>query len=326
MSVLRIALLVGRADEGACGVRDYTHRLGLELRTRGVDAEVIETQKFRTALRFRPAGRIVHLHYPSVGEGRSLAPIAQELRGRPAVVTLHEFTHSHPARRAMGLALLALATRRVVTTEFERQAIDRVGLPSRPIEVIPVGSSLEPLTSPVQPVPKHLVYFGLLRADKGILAFLETATLLVRAHGWTAEVIGATAPGAAPELARLQRESDPEIRWTGALGSGEAAARIAASWCAYLPYPDGASERRSSLFAVLACSVPVITTEGNGTTSALRGAVLLTGSPADAASVALAIDRSERALQVERSGELRRAHEWATIAQRHLELYRSINR
>jgi glycosyltransferase involved in cell wall biosynthesis len=324
MTQLQVALLVGRAEEGTCGVRDYTYRLELALRDRGIDAEVIETEGIRSAASLRTGGRVLHLQYPSVGEGRSLAPLAQLLRSRRSVVTIHEFTQSHALRRALSTALATCARRRITTSEHERTAIATTLGGRRDIEIIPVGSSIAPPSHHIAPIERHLAYFGLLRADKGIITFLESASELIRSYGWTAEVIGATASGAELELDQLRSASDPRIAWTGTLPSHHAAARLASAWCVYLPYPDGVSERRSSLLAALTCGAPVITTEGAATTPAMKQSFMIAATPAEAVQLARRLGPHERALSVKGFEAFARSHDWATIGERHEQVYRSL--
>jgi hypothetical protein len=93
---------------------------------------------------------------------------------------------------------------------------------------------------------------------------------------------------------------------------------------AYVPFPDGASERRASLLALLEHRVPTITTAGSATTPGLRAATVIASSP-DAAHASLQrVDAHEWSSLAARGSEYVSARSWPAIAARHEELYRTI--
>jgi glycosyltransferase involved in cell wall biosynthesis len=111
--------------------------------------------------------------------------------------------------------------------------------------------------------------------------------------------------------------------------AGEALSRVLPlSDICYLPFPDGASERRSSLIALLANGAAVVTTKGKHTPAAMGEAVLFASS----ASEALERVRGLEANPARKSSLQRQAANyakkfgWKEIAMRHISLYESILR
>lgn len=76
------------------------------------------------------------------------------------------------------------------------------------------------------------------------------------------------------------------ITWECDLNDEDVAERLASASLAYLPYQDGASERRAPLKSVLANGIAVITTRGEHTPAVLNDAVMFCKDPYDALSVA----------------------------------------
>lgn len=264
------------------------------------------------------------MQYPSVGYGKTFWPHLLVLRLRRrcrTFLTLHEYSDAHPARRAAAVLLAALCGRVIFTTRADLRRFPSWTPFVRRLGAIPIGSNL-PVAEVRDKDPTRVVYFGLIRPRRGLEAFLDLARLsAAESKSFTFEVVGAVDPRVARYASRMQH-ANPDVTWSVGLGPEQAAARVASASAAYLPYPDGASDRRGSLLGVLVNGVPTITTSGPATSADLEAAVLV------ANDVRAALDHLD-SLNTATVGRIRDAADrylesrtWRGIADGHIELYR----
>jgi glycosyltransferase involved in cell wall biosynthesis len=105
------------------------------------------------------------------------------------------------------------------------------------------------------------------------------------------------------------------------------AGALAEARVAYLPFPDGASERRGSLLAAFENGLAVVTTAGGQTPASIRDTVALAQSPEEAFHVIRRLLGDD--CEWQRLSEAGRAFaagrpSWSQIAERHMEIYRSL--
>lgn len=292
---MRIALLSGPCPPHQCGVGDYTRLLADALQARGIETldfpgviwglgGVLEVQ---AALRkLRPD--VVHMQYPTLGFGPKLGPQALALL-TGCVITIHEASRSHLLRK---IALLPFAVRPkhiIFTSEFEREfALNWVPWLSRLCSVIPIPSNVGVATQNRERTLNEIVYFGLIMPSKRVEEVLKLAALIkfaglslqIRIVGTPPDKYSAYAAGLRAGSANLP------VIWECGLDEKQVAERLAQSSLAYLPYQDGASERRATLKAALANGLVVITTRGTQTPDILDDAVMYCKSPEEALTVA----------------------------------------
>lgn len=339
---MRVVLL-GYAKEVACGASDYTQRLAGALQAAGVCVHLLEVNSWKVKHVGSIASHlgqmrcdILHVQYPASVYRRAVAPIillAMEKWRR--VVTIHEFSQAHPVRKSLCLAAVATSEAAIFTTRVELEAVARLWpWARRKAVVIPIGATVNcevGMTSHEdgQAGAGHVVYFGLIRPKRGLEEFLEVARRASE-RGWQQrfEVIGRTptfAEGYAEEVRRRAREL-ANVHWVGGVEAGELAERLRGAVAAYLPYPDGVSERRSSLLVMLEAGVPVVTTVGKATTEDLRSAVIAVRGAEDALEAIrrLSEDRELREEMRRRGRHYAAARSWERIALEHKALYERI--
>lgn len=329
-------MLLAPESPGSCGVLDYSRRLAAALKeqgvavtlARGIRNDRLSLRELRAELRARRP-RLLHIQYPMARYGASLLPlVAAWLPGMRTLVTLHEFSQAHPLRRVAALAFSRAAL--VFTTEQEEQAYRRWYPWSRGrTQVIPLGSNIPWLADGGKRDLDAVCYFGQIRPQRGLEAFLDLARLAQRqAPQLRFQVLGAV-PAGREDYCRALRESAADLRQLGwALEAGDAAVAqwLAATGFVYLPYPDGASGRRGSLLAALGNGALVITTRGAQTPPELSGAVRFANSPVDAlAEIAtLRGDPEAQNRQLAAARAWSRVHQWSAIADAHRLLYRRL--
>ncbi len=334
----RICMVTGSPDAGRCGIHDFALRLAAALRPQGALVDVIDqrdwsaggTLRLVAKLR-RAAPDLVQLQYPMIVGWRSLGPhLTGILAGLPHVVTLHEFSSFDRLRRASLHAFAWSAARLVLTTAHEADAFARQFVRTgREPAIIPIGSNI-PIWSGARraDAARTIVYFGQIKPRKGLEQFLALAALAhAQEKRWRFRVLGAPVTWAGDYLADMQRTSrTAAVEWLLDRADDEAARVLGQADAAYLPFPDGVSERRGSLIAALGNGLPVVTTAGPFAPTGIHNAVLLAADAREALA-ALELLFADRALEerLRRAGRAYAARfSWDAIATAYLTIYNEI--
>jgi len=333
---MKVKLVVGPCQPGKCGVGDYALRLADALRQAGAVIDVVGDGDWRlrgvpSLLRNlkRPEREVLHIQYPTVGFGHKLGPQAFAMAS-PTVVTLHEASRSHWLRQ-LSLYPFSLRTKHVIfTSEFDR----RLGLRWAPwiatrSSVIPIGSNIETGPPNRNRTSNEIIYFGLIRPRKGIEDVLDLARLLkTKSLPLKVRIVGNYGPEHARYAGGLREESNGlPVIWEQDLDGSSVAGRLAASSIAYLPFPDGASERSGSLKAALANGMAVVTTRGRDTPEGLGQIVWFSSTPAEAIAQIheLAFNRTLAEALGDRARTYATTFSWDTVASQHLDIYEKLS-
>jgi glycosyltransferase involved in cell wall biosynthesis len=327
------------APEGVDGIRDYTVRLCQALSAAGAEVHDLATRfpsrrpgvSELVALRRLVAALqpcVVHVQHPSAYRF-NFAPQALSLLGR-GVVTVHEASVHGRLLGRLKLAPYALRSHRLIfTSDYERACARRwfPWLDGRST-TIPLAANVMGGATPTARTV-DVAYFGIIRPHKGIEDFLRLSEL-ARAGGesWTVRLVGNAADWSSRYGALVGRRArEAGVQWLSGLDHDAAATALAQARVAYLPFPDGASERRGSLLAAFENGLAVVTTVGNQTPGDIRNAVAVARSPQEGLHVTrrLLNDDGERSRLSEAGRAFAAARpSWSQIAERHMELYRSI--
>lgn len=335
---MRVALISGAYPPQRCGAEDYTAHLAEALRQNGVEARIFADENWSIARtphfmkrisKFRP--QVVHVQYPTMGYGKSLVPqaVSALMPKVPVLATLHEFSTSHPLRKVANLPFALCSKALVFTTEHERQHFSswHPWIKKKSLTV-PIGSNMPFIPGSVERDPLEVVYFGLIRPEKGLEEFVELAKLAVatgRPYRFT--IVGETAGryGSYPENLKNSASGLP-IEWRLGFSDREVSRYLARARFAYMPFPDGASERRGSLLAVLGNGAAVITTLGPQTPGGLREAARFTTSPLQTLGMLdeLVANPSETDTLSLKGGEYAARSSWMSISRAHFRLYEQV--
>jgi glycosyltransferase involved in cell wall biosynthesis len=332
---VKVALITGICPPGECGVGDYTACLDKALRAAGVESQVIASGDWNasSALGVRRSLReqnfdIVHIEYPTVGFGRRLGPQALSLL-QSCVVTIHEASQRHLLRKLALLPFSVRPERIIFTSRFERQ-FGRTWAPwiSRVSSVIPVGSNI---IVGAGRGPRNLcevVHFGLIMPGKGVEQVVELSRLIKSAGlSLKVRVIGKAPLRSVDYLERLRSETAhlPMI-WDLDLSEEQVAEKLADASIAYLPYPDGASERRTTLKAALLNGVAVLTTRSSQTSHSLGRAVKFCATAQEALAVIChLLQHTEEITRMAATGVYSgKVYAWERIAELHLRVYQGV--
>jgi len=327
--------IVGAYPPRDCGAEDYTVRLAEALERQGLEVRILAGGGRRVSdmpalvnkiSGYRPD--VVHVQYPTGNYGKSLVPqvLATVMRRVPVVTTLHEFSESHVLRKGADLPFALRSKVLVFTSEYERSHfLSWFPWVRKRSLVVPIGSNIPFSPRSVRRDPWSVVYFGLIRPRKGLEDFLELARLARDAgRPYRFAIVGDTAAryGSYPETLE-ERAGDLPVEWKIGLPPDGVSLSLAGSRFAYIPYPDGASERRGSLLAALGNGTAMITTEGPQTPEALRGAVCFAADPSEALRSldGLAADAERADVLSARAIEYAERSSWGSIALAHRRLY-----
>lgn len=272
---LKYLLITGSFPPDVCGVGDYVYRLydSADKDSWGVYySSNWHFANFRTIIseikKINPQYAIIQ--YPTQGYGWSLVPhlLCIYLRFFSKIkvyVMLHEFS-KRKLKSKIATMLFALTKNILFTTAFEKKEWQKLHLRCKQNH-IPIRANI-----PVCPVQKKwderkydLIYFGLISPNKGIEDFITVINELKNPNLKVAII------GMVPELS----QGYLKIIRNNILGKGiqlilnnsdnEVAKILANSRIAFLPFPDGVSERRGSYLACMGNGNLIITYKGKET-------------------------------------------------------------
>jgi glycosyltransferase involved in cell wall biosynthesis len=332
---MKVALVMGACASGECGVGDYTRLLARSLRSFGLDTEVIDQGRWglldvramgKTLSQLRPD--IVHIQYPTTAFGNRLGPQALALT-RSCVITFHEMSQAHILRKLSSYAFFLRPQHLIFPSEYECQFAKKVAPWIGPISsVIPIGSNIGAASTTRNRRYDEVAYFGLIMPQKGLEQIVQLAKLIHAAGSpLKIRIIGNARHQTYAAQLRHQTEGLP-IVWQTNLGHDEVADELAACSLAYLPFPDGASDRRASLMAMLTNGVVAITSVGAHTPKDLSSAVKFSSSPEDAfATIRRLLENPPEQEKLRRNAiQYMRQFSWDRITALHFRVYERVAR
>jgi polysaccharide biosynthesis protein PslF len=174
------------------------------------------------------------------------------------------------------------------------------------------------------------VYFGLLNASKGLDTLLDALALLPRARlllvGGDVGASDPTNRRTADAFERRLTTFGPRVTRPGFREAASVSAHLRAADVAVLPYTDGASPRRGSLLACAEQGLPIVSTLP--VSHAVSDAVLAV-PPSDPRALADAVSSIRDSAAVDArlragSAALAKRCSWASIAAKHVAIYREV--
>lgn len=326
---MRLIIITGSLPPEPCGVGDYSVQLARSIRIRSNDAVLIKLSECSLRGVFSMARHaVVHVQYPSRGYGASLLPQLLVALSKRAVVTIHEFSQVHPLRKLAIVPLLLFGRKIIVTNDFEREAVVRwLPFARSRIFVVPVGAAV----LPVDPVPSvrertGLVFFGLIRPDKGVEEFIQLARLLKSHVDFPVAIYSAVPSGNEKYYADIRRQaSNLPIEWHINEPLHSVSVGLLRFRFAYLHFSDGLSERRSSFIAAINHGLIVLSNASEMTPLTLDGSFVNVADPVNAGRMIDVFDKDLPRAEAhqERAIMISRQFSWAEISSRHIEIYNS---
>ncbi len=276
-------IITGTYPPRKCGVGDYCQNL---LSTpQAKDWKLYTDDNWNISTLFQKIKEIkksnstvINIQYPTVGYGKSILPhiltiYLTKIHKKKVVITLHEYSQLGWKGKLAASLFLKFGTHIVFTTEFERQyAIKKHPRLKTNSSIIKIYSNI--LTKKEQPSFEQrsygMGYFGYIRPEKGLEDYIETAKNIQKTNpDFKAYIMGQTQDEFSfyhkPLLDSL---SNSNITLLLNRSNQEVSDILSQTKIAYLPYPDGLTERRGSFLASLLHHCIIVTTKGNFTTEA----------------------------------------------------------
>lgn len=304
-------MVSGSFPPDVCGVGDYTGRL-MEAAPAHWKAFVQRDWSLsampailRRLLALRPAEVVIQ--YPTQGYGWSVVPHLVAIAGTVSdryhtTFALHEFS-SLSKKAQLALAVVShVAARFIFTTEAERDRARQHPLFSRRVPTAVVGIISNIPFSDTSPRfgarAIDIAYFGHIRPNKGLEAFLDVVQALRSKRPDIRIAIMGEVPAGYEAFGDMVADRFAAIGGDLILGlDDQAAARMLRDIrVLYLPFPDGVSARRGTALAGMGNGAIIATRIGTATSSALRSAVIpCDGTRRDVAVLIEALAMSDEA-------------------------------
>jgi glycosyltransferase involved in cell wall biosynthesis len=281
-------LVTGTYPPEQCGVADYSYCLLNSEEGKKTDWKLLYTKDLsfkglKQAIKEIKSfdDKYVNIQYPSRGYGKSLFPhlLSIYLRiftNKSVSVTIHEYTQLGWKGFLCAYILLLFANKLIFTNEFERNAaIKKLWTVKNKSSIIKIFSNI-PKSNNLLKISERkydIGCFGYIRPLKGIENFIETISKLKKTTeiNVSAYILGETWPEFKEYTEKIRRMAEEAgVVIMEGRSDNEVADILADTKIAYLPYPDGLSERRGSYLAFVRNLALIVSTEGPFVTQAQR--------------------------------------------------------
>lgn len=323
---MKIAIPNDPSYTGKCGVTDYTRALISGLREYGCLVEEMKISEISKIFPFMKRDAILHLQYPSLDSRYSLLPHLFSRASNNFVITLHETQTLNKIRR-LSFPLFKPAAC-IVTNDYDFFWAEKI-FPLVNVSKIPLAPpfELKNFKFPDKYGPLKIVYFGLIRNDKGLGHVVDLSNLLSRLRPDVELhiVCGNPRLDQMENFLSFKSQLSPSTKLhVGA--SNDALPQLLAKFdMAYLPFPNGADENRSSLLSLISLGVVPITYASERTPERFKKLLPICKSPLEAINL---IPKSRELLSSSINNALMLAsnYTWDLIVRRHVVMYENLLR
>jgi glycosyltransferase involved in cell wall biosynthesis len=297
---MKILFLVGAYPPKICGIGDYTYKLKSKLDENNFDTKVIyglnwKTNPFKIFKQIKKySPDIVHIQYPLTGLFAHILIFFCFFKYK-IVVTAHEFAETHWSRK-LSMFIFPLAKSIIWTSKLELEKFKSYFPVLVPCthKIIPIASNIPFLESKSFSTRENIIgFFGSIRTRKGLDQFFDLVeSLSVNNKGKFKFVIIGTVLEIYKEYYEKikSKYSQIEIEWKISLSSNEVATELTKIKYVYLPFEDGASERRGSLLAAIGNGAFVISTNGKYVTPLIESSIEFASNSAEAEKIILNVE------------------------------------
>jgi glycosyltransferase involved in cell wall biosynthesis len=331
---MRILFLVGAYPPKICGIGDYTYQLKNKLDQNHFETEVIfglnwKTNPFKILKKINKYNPdIIHIQYPLTGLFAHILIFFCFFKYK-IVITAHEFAETHWSRK-ISMFIFPLAKSIIWTSKLE---LDRFKsyfpfLVPCIYNIIPIASNIPFLDSkPYQDRDRIIGFFGSIRPGKGLDPFFELVESLnmdSSQEKFRYLIIGTVLDIYKDYYKKLKlRYSNINIEWKLNLDSNSVANELVKVKYIYLPFEDGASERRGSLLAAIGNGSFVISTQGKYVTPLLESSIEFASTSLQAKKLIL---KAEADLISKKLGyyDVKKYYNWDKILSLNINLYHKI--
>lgn len=297
---MKILVVSGSYPPDTCGVGDYTYNLVCSTTAVASKWNLYTSRdwslrsifkRIRDMRAFSPD--VIFMQSPTMGYGWSLVPhiitaFFSCCASTKYVVTLHEFTQLSLKARLASVIMLLTANYVIFTNETDRQnAIRYFTRLRKRSSVIKIYSNIQKVNELKRPDQRQfdLINFGHIRPGKGLEDYLQVVRELRRQGNPIKAILVGQVPKGYEAYYEQIAETCARLSVPIFLNLSDEEVATILNDCkiAYLPFPDGISERRGSFLAAASNGAIILSDAGKFTYEALRQSVVVT-TPDSAAS------------------------------------------
>jgi len=281
-----ILIITGSYPPDICGVGDSLYNC---MRTRIAQSwEIYYRKDWAILTLFRHIKNInstrakyILMQFPTRGYGWSIIPhllclYFSSFTRKCFGVIVHEQSQQSLKAYMAELLILFSANKIIFTTQFERNfAIKRIPFIKNRSTVVKILSNIK-ASETICPIEKRnidIAYFGQIMPRKGIEKFIHDVTQLSSNNKIV--IVGQVPPMFVDfykKVVNLCTQANIQILTN--LNQAEVSELLNDTKVVYLPFPDGVSERRGSVFTSMVNGAVVLTTFGKFTTDELKKATI----------------------------------------------------
>jgi glycosyltransferase involved in cell wall biosynthesis len=283
----KILIITGSYPPEICGVGDYTARL-METTEAKLNWQLYHSNNWQLKSILNHIKTInskniqtINMQYPTKGYGWSLVPhlicmYYSWCTKKQFSVTIHEQSQMSLKSYIALILILISANKIIFTTKYElNYAIKRIPFIKRRSNVIKIRPNIKsvPYHKPVNKRNIDIIYFGHICSNRGIekyIQLIDTLDCEIKAL-----IVGQIPVGFEQYYQNILNQcKQSNIKILIDVENNKVAEILNNTKIAYLPFPDGVSERRGSFLAALANGTVVLTTSGKYTTNELSEVIL----------------------------------------------------
>lgn len=325
----KVVILLPKA-KSVCGIYDYAINVYNEIKNKeadiiniNIDNSIYQWFKLFTSV----SNSSLIMQYPALAYRSSILPILyallSKLRRIKLISVIHENSEVSMSRRTLNRAITLLSNRVIVTNKVEYNSLSfRV---QKKTSIIPIGANtLGIAPNPDQkPLNNRVVFFGLIRKDKGIEEFIELIDSDKSSKFKYVFVAGTTNldQSYTEDVLKKLEARNVELH----LNKNLTTVHNLLCCCTYsfLVYPDGASERRGSLLAAFKAGCIVFSNNGRQTPNLIQK-VIIAPSYVALSEIHDSSDENKRA-HITRSISTSQCYAWDKIASEIMKVVTSEN-
>ena len=335
---MKVLFVCGSYPPEKCANADTALIMVNLLKKNGLEIEVLSNidwglKRIFKIIRFAKKYKadIVHIQYPGMGFKRSLVPqILAFITRKKSVITIHEVSQVHFLRK-LSLLPYSFCSHLIFTNDFDRSFYLKIfpWTSSEKSKVVPIGSNIQVFKDLTYNERRRnvILYFGQIRPQKGLEKVIELAKL-IKNNRLDLEVfiVGRTYNEFETYFNEIQNYSvGLPISWKLNLPEEDVSTLLGTILFAYLPFPDGASERRGSSFATMAHHMITFTTQSKITPYSLNSSVVFVNKPEEVLSYIAKTDILNVYQDLAKNSDLfLQKYSWEKIIKDYIELFKTV--
>ncbi|MEY2913634.1 MAG: hypothetical protein RLZZ184_2943 [Cyanobacteriota bacterium] len=307
---------------GKCGVTDFSFKLADELKNRGIRTATPPLSKASKVIKKTERKHILHLNYPCLNSRYSLSPLYLNNISSMTVLTLHETKTLNPLRQ---IFYSMFRTQALVVTNNYDYNIANEGRISKNIFKISIACPFSVKQKIQVSSDKNIkiCYFGLIRPGKNLDQLASFSHELKKRRPDVCFDMICGFSGEENLLSKIRSSFNPETTWYINTNNEKLSDLLANYDMAYLPFPNGADENRSSLLSMFPLGIVPITYVSNRTPREFHEICKIAHSPESAIEL-IPFHKDDLANSKNSIIDLSNKYSWEKITSLYIDVYNHV--